>query len=274
MPDKFIVNVCLTGTVPTKQMNQHVPMTPEEIAKDVEACIELGASIFHVHARDEQQRPDWRKETFENIFRAIRRVSQDVVICASTTGRRTGEIEKRTACLDSTPRPDMASLTTGSLNFMNEGMLNSPQTILTIIQAMHDRGIKPEIEIFDIGMARTVARLTADGILRSPCYANILLGNIATADASMLDLTTILHHLPKEVIWCAGGIGKTQLKANTLGILFGSGVRVGLEDNLYMNNDDKTLATNAALVRRVVEIGKLLGKSPSLIVETRERLGL
>jgi 3-keto-5-aminohexanoate cleavage enzyme len=271
MSDRFIVNVCLTGTVPSKQMNPYVPMTPEEIAKDVEACIELGASIFHVHARDEEQRPDWRKETYENIFKAIRRVSKDVVICASTTGRRVEEIEKRTACLDADPRPDMASLTTGSLNFMTEGMLNSPQTILALIQAMHDRGIKPEIEIFDIGMARTAARLIADGTFRPPYYINILLGNIATADASLLDLATILQHLPKEVVWCAAGIGKTQLKANALGILFGSGVRVGLEDNLYIN-DDKTPATNAALVERVVEIGKLLGKTPSSIAETRERL--
>jgi 3-keto-5-aminohexanoate cleavage enzyme len=273
MPDKFIVNVCLTGTIPSKQMNPYVPMTPEEIAKDVEACIELGASIFHVHARDEQQTPDWRKETYENIFKAIRRVSGDVVICASTTGRKVTEIEKRIACLEANPRPDMASLTMGSLNFMTEGILNSPQAILAIIRAMHERGIKPEIEIFDIGMARTAAHLIADGTLRPPYYANILLGNIATADASLLDLAVILQHLPKEVIWCASGIGKTQLKANTLGILFGNGVRVGLEDNLYWDNN-KTPAMNAALVERVVKMGRLLGKSPSSISETRERLGV
>jgi uncharacterized protein (DUF849 family) len=273
MQDKFIVNVCLTGTLPTKQMNQHVPMTPEEIAEDVKACIELGASMFHVHARDERQNPTWEKDVYENVFKAIRRVSEDVVICASTSGRRVSEIEKRTACLDTNPQPDMASLTIGSLNFMTEGMLNTPQMILAILQAMHKRGIKPEIEIFDVGMARTAARLIADGILRPPYYVNILLGNIATADASLLDLATILQHLPKEVIWCAAGIGKTQLKANTLGILFGNGVRVGLEDNLYLDNN-KTPSTNAALVERVVKIGRLLGKSPSSIPETRECLGV
>ena len=167
----------------------------------------------------------------------------------------------------------MASLTMGSLNFMNEGTLNSLPTIMKIAQAMNDRGIRPEIEIFDVGMARTVARLISEGTLRPPYYANILLGNIGTADASLLDLGVILHHLPKEVIWCAAGIGKTQLKANTLGILFGNGVRVGLEDNLYFD-DNKTPVTNAALVERVVKIGRLLGRSPSSITETRERLDL
>lgn len=273
MPDRFIVNVCLTGIIPTKKMNAFVPLTPEEIAKDVEDCIELGASIFHVHARDEQGHPDWRKETYETIFKAIRRVSREVAICASTSGRRWTEIEKRTACLDANPRPDMASLTLGSLNFMNEGNLNSPQIILTLHQMMNERGIKPELEIFDIGMARTTARLINDGILQPPCYANIILGNTSTADASLLDLAALLQHLPKEIIWCAAGIGKTQLKANTLGILFGNGVRVGLEDNLYID-DNKTPATNAGLVERVVKIGRLLGKSPMSISETRERLGL
>lgn len=234
MPNRFIVNVCLTGITPSKHMNQYVPITAEEIAKDVDECIELGASMFHVHARDERQNPDWRKETYENILKAIRKVSKDVVICVSTSGRRVNEIEKRISCLDANPKPDMASLTMGSLNFPSEGVLNSPQTITAIIQAMYDHGINPEIEIFDIGMARNTSRLIGDGTLRPPYYANILLGNIASADASLLGLAAILQHLPREVIWCAGGIGRTQLKAVTLGILFGHGVRVGLEDSLYI----------------------------------------
>jgi 3-keto-5-aminohexanoate cleavage enzyme len=273
MLNKFIVNVCLTGMMASKKMNPYVPMTAGEITDDVKACIELGASIFHVHARDAHQNPTWEKEAYEKIFKAIRKVSKDVVICASTSGRRVNEIEKRIACLDVNPRPDMASLTMGSLNFINEGTLNTLQTILTILQAMHDRGVKPEIEIFDIGMARTTTRLITEGTLRPPYYANILLGNIASADASLLDLAAILQHLPQEVIWCAAGIGRAQLKANTLGILFGKGVRVGLEDNLYIN-DDKAPATNAAFVERVVRMGQLLGKSPSSISETRELLGL
>ena len=167
----------------------------------------------------------------------------------------------------------MASLTMGSLNFMNEGTLNTLQTILTILQAMHDRGVKPEIEIFDIGMARTTARLIAEGTLKPSYYANILLGNVASADASLLDLATILQHLPEQVIWCTAGIGRAQLKASTLGILFGNGVRVGLEDNLYIN-DNKTPATNLAFVERIVTMGRLLNKSPSSISETRELLGL
>jgi uncharacterized protein (DUF849 family) len=115
--------------------------------------------------------------------------------------------------------------------------------------------------------------LLETGILQYPVYANIILGNISTADVSLLDLAAILQHLPKQVVWCLGGIGKLQLKANMLGMLFGMGVRVGLEDNLYLD-DQKTPATNAALVERVVNLGQLMGKTPYSISETRECLGL
>lgn len=273
MPDSFIVNVCLTGMVPTRRMNPAVPMTPEEIARDVEACIECGASIFHVHARDGKGEPDWRRETYEPILRAIRRVSADVVICVSTSGRRVRDPERRTACLDCEPRPDMGSLTLGSVDFLRDATLNPPEVVRGIAEAMKERGIKPELEIFDLGMARTAARLISEGLVESPAYANILLGNIGSADASMEDLSAIVRHLPEGVTWCVGGIGKAQLPANTLGMLFGHGVRVGLEDNLYMDRE-KTPATNPALVERVVRIGRLHGKRPSTIEETRRKLGL
>ncbi len=273
MRDKFIINVCLSGMVPTKKANPHLPVSAQEIQKDVQACVEQGASIVHVHARNEDGEPTWMKEYYQAIFKSIRSVSRDVVICASTSGRIYQQLEQRVACLDTDPRPDMASLTMGSVNFATEAVRNEPQAISALAQSMHRSGIRPEIEIFDIGMARTASRLMEKGLLHPPMYANIILGNIATADVSLLDLAAILQHLPREVVWCVGGIGKSQLKANMLGMLFGNGVRVGLEDNLYLD-DEKTPATNAALVERVVQLGRLLGKTPCSISETREWLGL
>jgi 3-keto-5-aminohexanoate cleavage enzyme len=273
MPDKFIINVCLTGALPSKKANPHIPISPREMIRDVEECVELGASIFHVHARNENGESTWIREYYQDFLEGIRGISQDVVICVSTSGRVYNELEKRIACLDTIPRPDMASLTMGSINFAKDAVVNSPQVVSSLAQAMRDRGIKPEIEIFDIGMARTMSRLIDTGVLRPPCYANIILGNIASADVSLLDLAAILQYLPEQVVWCLGGIGRLQLKANMLGMLFGTGVRVGLEDNLYLD-DRKTPATNADLVKRIVSIGKLMGKSPYSISETRERLGL
>lgn len=273
MRSKFIVNACLTGMVPTKAMSPHVPMTPDEIARDVAACIERGASIVHVHARDEAERPEWRPESYQAIVRAIREVSKEVVVCVSTSGRRESEIARRVACLDIDPRPDMASLTMGSINFLRDATPNSLQTIRELIAAMDERGVRPEIEVFDVGMARTVRHFAEQGLLKPPFYVNVLLGNVASADASLLDLAAILHHLPEGAICCLAGIGKAQLKANNLGLLFGSGVRVGLEDNLYLD-DKKTLATNSALVERVVALGRLLGLEPYTAAETRALLAL
>ena len=273
MPDPFIINVCLTGMVPTREMSASLPITPQEIARDVEACLELGASIFHVHARDERQQPDWRVESCSTIMRAIREVTADAIVCVSTSGRDVSEVERRADSLRAEPRPDLGSLTLGSINFMRDATRNSPAAIEALIEAMDGLGILPELEIFDVGMARTAARLTASGKLRSPGYANILLGNIASADATPLDLAAILQYLPDGMVRCIGGIGKSQLAATALGILYANGVRVGLEDNLYMD-EDKTPATNPGLVERVVDLGRLLGRRPATIPETRQMLGI
>jgi uncharacterized protein (DUF849 family) len=163
MDASFIVNVCLTGMVPTRVMNPHVPMSPEEIARDVDACLALGASIVHVHARDDDEQPEWRPEPYQRIVRAIREVSRDVVVCVSTSGRRESDVARRTACLAIDPKPDMASLTMGSINFLRDATPNSLQTIRDLIAAMDARGVRPEIEVFDVGMARTVRRFADEG---------------------------------------------------------------------------------------------------------------
>jgi 3-keto-5-aminohexanoate cleavage enzyme len=273
MSDKFIINVCLTGSIPTKSMNPHVPVTPREIADDVRRCLDLGASIFHIHARDSAGKPDWLSDTYQRIMSAVREVSAEAVVCVSMTSRTAGAFEQRTAALETDPRPDMASLTMGSVNFVNDGMFNDPHTIRRLASLLASRGMKPEVEIFDIGMARTAARLCEEGVLPNPSYANLLLGNAATADVNLLDLAALLQYLPKKIVRCIGGIGRTQVAANTLGILYADGVRVGLEDNLYLD-DRKTPATNPQLVKRVVELGALFGKEPTTVAETRALLGL
>jgi 3-keto-5-aminohexanoate cleavage enzyme len=271
--NKFIINVCLTGVMASRKINPFVPITPEQIATDVRECMELGASIFHIHARDSEGNPDWRTETYQRIISAVRDVSEDAIVCVTTTGRKVSDIEKRIASLDTDPRPDMASLSVGSFNFLNDASVNSPETIKIIAKAMEERGIRPEVEVFDIGMARVMARMLDEGILKPPLYANIILGNAGTADATLLDTAAILHHLPKSVVWCVGGIGKAQLSASTLGLLYAKGVRVGLEDNVYMDVRG-TPARNALLVERVVRIARALDKTPYSISDTRKLLGL
>lgn len=273
MENKFIINVCLTGVMASRKINPFVPITPEQIASDVKECMELGASIFHIHARDDEGNPDWRTQTYQRIISAVRDVSKDAIVCVTTTGRRVSDIAKRIASLDTDPRPDMASLSVGSFNFLNDASVNNPETIKIIAKAMEERGIRPEVEVFDIGMARVTARMLDEGTLKSPLYVNVILGNAGTADATLLDTAAILHHLPESVVWCVGGIGKTQLPASTLGLLYAKGVRVGLEDNVYMDVHG-TPARNALLVERVVRIAHAMGKTPCSISDTRKLLGL
>jgi 3-keto-5-aminohexanoate cleavage enzyme len=258
--------------VPKKSDNPHVPTTPEEIAGDCARCAELGASIFHIHARDERGEPDWRAERFTDILAEARARCPDAIFCVTTSGRRVKEVEKRTASLDAVPRPEMASLTLGSMNFKHEASLNDPPVIERLASAMYERGIVPELEVFDIGMARFANHLIARGTLRPPFYFNVILGNVASAGAHPADLWAIVKELPAESMWCVGGIGRSQLPAATLGILFGNGVRVGLEDNLRL--PDGRPASNPDLVERIVKIGTLLGRDPMPASELRMTLGL
>lgn len=273
LPGRFLLNVCLTGMVGRRAHSPHLPLTVDEIARDAEACLALGASMLHVHARDEDEEPDWRPESYQEIVRAIRAVSPDVVICVSTSGRKVADLDRRAACLDIDPAPDMASLTLGSLNFLREGVVNSPETIRGLAERMAARGVRPELEIFDVGMARVAARLIAEGAVPRPAYANVLLGNAGTAGTAPADLAAILSHLPGDTVRCFAGIGGEQLRANLLGLVHADGVRVGLEDNLHLDRR-KTPASNAALVERVVRIASELELRPASIAETRALLGL
>lgn len=272
-PDSYVLNVCLTGMVARKRHNPHLPVTVDEIARDAEACIRLGASMLHVHARDEDEEPDWRPETYQQIVRAIREISSDVIVCVSTSGRLVTDLDRRAACLDIDPRPDMASLTLGSINFLREGVLNSPDMVRGLAERMAERGIAPELEIFDVGMARAAVRLIDEGVVRRPAYANILLGNVGTASTSPADLAAILSHLPPDLVRCIAGIGRDQLPANLLGLIHGHGVRVGLEDNLVLDAR-KTPADNPALVSRVVRMAMELDLRPATPREVRAALAL
>jgi uncharacterized protein (DUF849 family) len=143
-----------------------------------------------------------------------------------------------------------------------------------LAERMQDRGIKPELEVFDVGMVNYANYLIDKGIITPPFYFNILLGNLASAQATPAQLAAILSALPPGSIWCLAGIGRQQLTANTLGLLWGDGVRVGLEDNIWWDGRRKVLATNRALVERVVALAAIFGRPIATAREVRQRLGI
>ncbi len=271
-----IVNLCPTGMVPDKTMTPHVPVSPAEIIEDVLGCIERGANLVHLHARDEAGRPHYSREIYARQIAGIRAVHPDIPICVSLSGRNFGEFAQRSdpLHLDGDLRPDMGSLTLSSLNFSGQASVNSPEMVRKLAETMLERGIKPELEVFDAGMVNYAHYLIGKGALQPPFYFNILLGNLAGAQAAPAQLAAIVAELPDDSIWCLAGIGRQQLTANTLGLLFGDGVRVGIEDNIWYDEARTRLATNADLVERMTRAAALLERPIATPAEVRSRLGI
>lgn len=276
MTDEFIVNLCPTGMVPTKADTPHVPLTPEEVAADVRRCADAGASIVHIHPRDQQGAPSQDSAVAAQFIRAVRAAAPEIVVCITTSGRVQHELAGRIAVLDleGDAKPEMASLTLGSLNFPKQASINAPETIQGLARRMQERAIVPEWEIFDFGMLDYAHYLLDRGLLPCPVYANILLGSLGTLAAAPLNLALMVERLPSGATWAAAGIGRYQFAMNRLAIAMGGGVRVGLEDNLWFDDDRTDLASNPRLVERLVAIARAMGREPATPDQVRARLGI
>ena len=271
--DRLIINAALTGMVPRRADNPHVPLSEGEIVADAARAVNAGASILHLHVRHPDESPAYELALNDSLFRAVRAACPGVIISGSTSGRSVSEIEKRGAVLDA--HPDLASLTLGSMNFPTQASVNPPAVIRGLAARMRERGIIPELEIFDLGMADFAHVLVEKGDLPLPGYANILLGSLGTAAASAFNLAAIARALPSRITWAAAGIGRYQLPMNSMAIAIGGHVRVGLEDNLWMDGAAKRdPASNLRLIERVVAIARANGREVASCADTRTHLGL
>ena len=274
--DPLIINVCLSGNISKKSFNRHVPGNLQEITEDAARVIEAGASILHIHAYDADGVPDWRPESFARIFETIRTDYPEVVLVATTSGRLHQDFEKRAAVLDldNKAKPDMASLTLGSLNFPEQASLNAPDMVKRLCQRMRENGIMPELEAFDMGMINYAFYLQRKGLLPLQCYINLLLGSLGSVPGRVLDLASLVRELPQGWTWAAAGVGQYQLPMNTAAITMGGNVRVGLEDNPFYDYKKRQPASNGELVKRLVRISSELGRAIATPAETRQRLKL
>jgi uncharacterized protein (DUF849 family) len=272
----LIINVCLSGNITNKSINPHVPGNLQEITENAAQVIEAGASMLHIHAYDTDGKPDWKAESFGRIFESIRADYPEVVLVATTSGRLHKDFERRAAVLDldGSAKPDMASLTLGSLNFPEHASLNEPDMIQRLCRRMRDKGIMPELEAFDLGMINYAFYLQRKGLLPLQCYINLLLGSLGSVPGRVLDLAHLVREIPREWNWAAAGVGRYQLAMNTAAITMGGNVRVGLEDNPFYDYTKRQPASNVALVERLVRISTELGRPIATQNETRIRLKL
>lgn len=272
---KFILNFTPTGLIPTKEMTDKVPVSPAEIVEQVLEAAELGANMVHLHAREPDTGiPTYRKEIYSEIISGIRQHNEHLILCVSTSGRHFFEFEKRSEVLELNGdlKPDFGSLTLSSLNFNKQASINTPQMIKDLAVKMQQNGIRPEFEAFDLGMINYAKYLIKKGYVSPPYYFNLILGNIACAQADMLSLGLMIKELPESSFWSVGGIGDWQLQMNILSIVAGGGIRVGLEDNIWYDTYRTKLASNRELVQRILVIAKAIGLEPYSQEEARQIL--
>lgn len=250
----LIINFTPTGMIPTKNMTPYVPVSITEIIENVHEAIEIGITMVHIHARDELTGvPTYKAEVCAKIIEGIRRHSKELIICVSLSGRGIKEFVHRASPLqlEGDLKPDMGSLTLSSLNFNKTESVNSPEMIQKLAMEMKIKGIQPELEAFDAGMINYAKYLIKKEMLHAPYYFNLLLGNIACAQADLLHAGLMIRDLPENSYWSLAGIGDNQLMMNSVAIASGGGVRVGLEDNIYYDKKRTKLAKNSELLKRI-----------------------
>ena len=274
--DKIIINFTPTGMIPTKADTPYVPVSPQEIIDDVLQAVKLGITMVHLHARDTNGVPSSDKALYAEIIRGIRQFAPDLVICVSTSGRLVTTLEARSDVLnlESDLKPDMASLTLSSLNFNKQASINAPDMVMGLATIMKEKGIKPELEAFDLGMLNVINYLAKKDVVEPPYYVNLILGNIASAQADLLPIGVMVHSVPDESLISLGAVGNDQLKANSLAIAMGYGGRVGLEDNFWFDPKRTQLATNLSLLERIHTLIAANQKQVMTSAELRNHLHL
>ncbi len=268
--EKLVITVALTGNVPTKKMNPNLPVTPAEIAADVMACEDAGACLFHVHARDQEQKPTLDLTVYKQIVAAIKQKAPNVIIQLSTGARAGTEPNARVNPVRLLP--EMASFTTGSNNLPGIVYANAPEFIEYLATVFRDTGVKPEIEVFEAGMINNARFLHKKGFIDAPMHFDFVLGAPGAMPASVRNLVFLSESIPSGSTWTVAGIGKAEIPMAAAAIVMGGHVRVGLEDNLRM--PDGSPATNPTLVEKVVAIAREVGRDIASPAEARRILSL
>lgn len=267
---KLIITAALTGAEVTREQQSNLPITPEEIGRAALEAYEAGAAIVHVHARLADGSPTQDKEVYREI-QTIVTTACPIIFQPSTGGAVWHSAEERLqpVYLD----PEMATLSTGTCNFGRDVFSNPQDFYEQAARLMLERGVKPEFEIFEVGMIDNALRLVKQGLVKEPLHFNFVLGVPGAMSGSVRNLSFLVEAIPAGATWTVSGIGRHETPLAAAAIGMGGHVRVGFEDNIYFHKGE--LATsNAQLVARIVRIAKELGREIASPDEAREILGL
>jgi uncharacterized protein (DUF849 family) len=270
--DRFIINAAITGGVLTKKDSPFLPVTLDEIVDCARRVYNAGASIVHLHARGPDQAPAYGTAVYRELVEAVRSAAPELLVCVTLSGRHEQDPDLRAAALPA--RPDLASLSLGSMNFALQASVNPPEVIVRLARAIYAHGAVPELEVFDTGFVNYANYLIRKNVLQPPYYFNLIMGSLGTAPLDLIGLGHMIGLLPGEATWAVGGLGRFQLQANVLALAAGGHVRVGLEDNIHFDRHRKELADNVRLIDRVVGLARVLGREPASPEEARQIIGL
>jgi len=272
--EKLIITAAICGAEVTKENNPNIPYKVEEIGKEAESAYREGASIIHLHVREDNGTPTQNKERFKVCIEEIKKRCPNVIIMPSTGGAVGMTDEERLQPIYLKPSPEIATLDCGTMNFGgDEIFINTENTIVYFAEEMNKIGIKYELECFDKGMVDTALRLHNKGYIKDPMHFNFMLGVKGGINASVRDLIFLANSIPENSTFCVGAIGRHEFPMVTLSIIIGGHARVGFEDNIYLSKG--ILAkSNGELVEKVVRISKELGRDIATPNDARKILGL
>lgn len=274
MTNPCIICVAITGSLPTKENNPAVPVTVSEQIESTQEAFEAGATIAHCHVRDDEGKPTSDPDRFAALKEGLEKHCPGLIVQLSTGGR-SGAGQTRGGMLPL--RPDMASLSVGSNNFPTRVYENPPDLVDWLASEMRTYDVKPEIEAFDLSHILQAARMYEDGRIKDRPYVQFVMGvkNAMPADREVFDyyIKTVKRLFGDDTPWCAAGIGQNQIVLNDWAVSSGGHARTGLEDNVRIDRDTLA-ASNAALVKRVVDLCDKYERPVATWQQAREILGL
>lgn len=267
---KLIITAALVGAEVSREQTPYIPLTPSEIAEAAYECWQAGASIVHIHVRDKDGNATQDVKVFQETLRLIKEKC-DIIVQISTGGAVTAKIGERIAPIYL--KPEMATLSTGTVNFGSDIFLNTQEYMEKIAKAIQENGVKPEIEVFDVGMIQNALNLVKKGLVSEPLHFDFVMGVPGAIPGTAKNLLHLIESIPQNATWTVAGIGRAELPLAVMAIVMGGHVRVGFEDNIYYAKG--VLAkSNAELVERIVRIAKECGREVATTREARAILGL
>ena len=278
LENKRIITVATTGAWPSKEQNPNIPLQPNEIGEEIYQCWKIGASVAHVHVRDEEGKDSMKVEYFKAVVDYIHENHPDCdIIFNFTAAGGIANTEEQRIAPFTTLKPEMASFDCGTMNWMHFGVFNNnPPFLMKMGTAMIENGVKPEVEVFDIGMIHEAAWYLKKGYLQAPVHFQFCMGCAGGIPAT-IDNVILMRNALKEAVpdstWSAFGVGKGAMEVMYAAIAAGGNIRVGMEDNVVYKKGELA-ESNMQLIARARRVIEEFGYEVATPDEARQILGL